>query len=68
MNKKEYNQYLVTGVEDGWIEVGRDIWDKYLKAKKELEMTVTIPFELGEPVYVLERREVVDERKWIKPD
>lgn len=38
MNKKEYNQYLVTGVEDGWIEVGRDTWNNYLEAKKELSM------------------------------
>ena len=31
-------------------------------------MTVEIPFNLGEPVYVLEKHEVIDERKWIKPD
>ena len=29
-------QYLVIGVEDGWIKVNIQIWEKYLKAKEIL--------------------------------
>ena len=28
--------YLVTGVEDGWIKVDEEIWNRYLEAKKRL--------------------------------
>ena len=35
MNKKEYNQWLIIGIEDGWIYVDKDTWNEYLKAKKE---------------------------------
>ena len=28
-----YRQYLITGVEDGWIKVDRKIWDEYQMMK-----------------------------------
>jgi hypothetical protein len=36
MTDKEINQllYLITGVEDGWIAVNKEAWQKYLKAKE----------------------------------
>ena len=34
MNKKEYNEWLITGVENGWIYP----WNEYLKTKKEASM------------------------------
>ena len=27
---------IITGIEDGWIYVDKDIWNEYLKAKKEI--------------------------------
>ena len=38
MNKKEYKEWLITGVEDGWIYVDKNTWNEYLKAKKEVGM------------------------------
>lgn len=32
----ENAKYLVTGVEDGWIEVTEEIWKEYLEAKELL--------------------------------
>jgi len=36
MNFKEYLEWLVTGVEDGWIQVNQKVWRKYLIAKEIL--------------------------------
>lgn len=30
------DDYLVTGVEDGWIKVDKETWNKYLEAKDRL--------------------------------
>lgn len=34
----DYIQWLITGVEDGWIYVDKNTWKEYLKAKKERVM------------------------------
>lgn len=34
-NNFNYNKWLITGVEDGWIYVDKETWEDYLKAKKE---------------------------------
>lgn len=31
--------YLVTGVEDGWIKVDKETWKEYLEAKKRLHIS-----------------------------
>jgi len=38
MNENE--KYLITGVEDGWIEVNKATWDdyQYLKTKERMEI------------------------------
>ena len=33
---EEDDEYLVTGVNDGWIKVNNETWQKYLEAKKRL--------------------------------
>jgi hypothetical protein len=32
-----WKQYLVTGLEDGWIKYKRKTWKDYIRFKKELE-------------------------------
>ena len=64
----DYNKWLTTGVEDGWIYVDKSTWESYLKAKKELDMNISIPFELGEIVYILKDVEYIDCMKWVPPD
>lgn len=39
MNSKEYLQWLIIGVEDGWIKVDQKTWQEYLTAKKVLNET-----------------------------
>lgn len=34
-----FDQYLVIGVEDGWIRANRKIWREYLKAKDRLKVS-----------------------------
>ena len=36
MNNKEDDIYLVTGVEDGWIKVNKEVWQEYIEAKERL--------------------------------
>lgn len=31
------DMYLVTGIEDGWINVDEETWNKYLEVKKRLD-------------------------------
>lgn len=37
MKFKEYLEWLVIGVEDGWIKVDQKVWREYLIAKEYLE-------------------------------
>ena len=32
----DYNEWIVTGVEDGWIKTDKETWEEYLKAKEKL--------------------------------
>lgn len=32
----DIDEWLVTGVEDGWIEVDKETWKEYLQAKERL--------------------------------
>ena len=34
----DYDEHLVTGVEDGWIKVDKETWEEYLKAKERLNI------------------------------
>ena len=36
---KEYLQWLITGVEDGWIKVNQKTWRQYLIAKAIINET-----------------------------
>lgn len=33
----DMDEWLVTGVEDGWIKVDKETWEKYLQAKERLK-------------------------------
>lgn len=32
----DMDEWLVTGVEDGWIKVDKETWEEYLQAKERL--------------------------------
>ena len=34
----DQDEYLVTGVDDGWIKVDKETWNEYLEAKKRLNI------------------------------
>ena len=34
------DEYLVIGVDDGWIHVDEETWNKYLEAKKEIRYLI----------------------------
>jgi hypothetical protein len=34
--RSEDDIYLVTGVEDGWIQVDDQVWNEYLEAKRRI--------------------------------